>query len=219
MFAIVWKDLLLEARNRSMLASLFVLSVLILLVFELALSPSPHEAVRMAPGLLWTAIVLSASIALGRSFAIEREGRAIDILVAAPIDRGSIYLAKVIVNVTVLSIFELMLLPMLVGFTGVEIANALPALMLILVAGNIGIAAVGALFAPAAHATRARELVLPLVALPLEVPLIVACVQATELVLAGAHASAIWPRVVLLGSFDALFLAAGWILFESVAVD
>jgi heme exporter protein B len=217
--AIIWKDLVLEARNRSMLASLFVLAILILVVFELALSPSPEEARRMAPGLLWTAIVLSASIALGRSFAVEREGRAIDMLIAAPLDRGSIFLAKVAVNVVVLAAFEVLLLPMVVAFTGTPVAAALGPVIAILLAGNLGLAAVGALFAPAAHATRARELVLPLVALPLEVPLVIACVQATELALAGASMDALWPRAVLLGSFDALFVAAGWLLFESVAVD
>ncbi len=219
MLAIIWKDLVLEARNRSMLASLFVLAILILVVFELALSPSPEEARRMAPGLLWTAIVLSASIALGRSFAVEREGRAIDMLIAAPLDRGSIFLAKVAVNVVVLAAFEVLLLPMVVAFTGTPVAAALGPVIAILLAGNLGLAAVGALFAPAAHATRARELVLPLVALPLEVPLVIACVQATELALAGASMDALWPRAVLLGSFDALFVAAGWLLFESVAVD
>ncbi len=219
MLAIIWKDLVLEARNRSMLASLFVLAILILVVFELALSPSPEEARRMAPGLLWTAIVLSASIALGRSFAVEREGRAIDMLIAAPLDRGSIFLAKVAVNVVVLAAFEVLLLPMVVAFTGTPVAASLGPVIAILLAGNLGLAAVGALFAPAAHATRARELVLPLVALPLEVPLVIACVQATELALAGASMDALWPRAVLLGSFDALFVAAGWLLFESVAVD
>lgn len=219
MFAIIWKDLVLEARNRSMLASLFVLGLLILVVFELALSPSPQEAARMAPGLLWTAIVLSASIALGRSFSVEREGRAIDILLAAPIDRGAIYLAKVVVNVIVLCVFEVFLLPMVVAFTNAPVGNNLLGVLAVLFCGNVGLGAVGALFAPAAHATRARELVLPLVALPLQVPLVIAGVQATELLLAGAGAAELWPRFVLLGSFDTLFVTAGWLLFETVAVD
>lgn len=219
MSALFFKDLLLEARNRSMVSSLFVVGLLVLLIFEIALDPSEKEAARMAPGLLWTAVILASTIGLGRLFAIEREGRAFDALLIAPIDRGSIFLAKMAAAVVILLVFESLLLIPFAAFTGVAISQNLGELYVILLGGNLGIAAVGTLFAPAAHATRARELIMPLVVLPLEIPLIVAVVQATEMVLGGAALSELGTRATLLMSFDALFIAAGWLLFEVVAVD
>lgn len=219
MTALLLKDLLLEARNRSVVSSLFVVGLLILLIFEIALDPSPKEAARMAPGLLWTAVILASTIGLGRLFAVEREGRAFDALLIAPIDRGSIFLAKVAAAVVLLLIFETLLLVPFAAFTGVELGSRLGPLYVVLIAGNLGIAAVGTLFAPAAHATRARELIMPLVVLPLEIPLIVAVVQSTEMVLGGTGLADLGTRATLLLSFDALFLAAGWLLFEVVAVD
>ena len=219
MRAIVWKDLLTEIRTRDTLSSLFILGVLVLVVFQFALNLSPVETRKLAPGLLWTAILFSSSIAIGRTLVIEREAGCIGALMIAPIDRGTVFLSKLTVNVILLTIFEILLLPIFAVMTDAPVWAALPRLAVVLFAGSLGIAAVGTLFALAAAGTRARELMLPLVALPLEVPLVIAAVQATELVLAGASLGALGAWGNLLFSFDALFVAAGWLAFEHIAVE
>jgi heme exporter protein B len=181
--AIVWKDLLTEIRTRDTLASLFILGVLVLVVFQFALNLSPMEARKLAPGLLWTAILLSSAIAIGRTLVVEREAGCIGALMIAPIDRGTVFLAKLTVNVILLAVFEVLLLPVFAIMTDAPVWTVLPRLAVVLFAGSLGIAAVGTLFALAAAGTRARELMLPLVALPLEVPLVIAAVQATDAVL------------------------------------
>jgi heme exporter protein B len=217
--AIVWKDLLLEARGRETVSSLFVLGVLVLVIFELAIDVVPANAARVAPGILWVAIVLSATVALSRVFIMERENGCMTALLLAPVDRGSVFLAKLIVNVVYLAVFEAALLPVFSILFGVSIIPRLGPLCVVLALGSIGLAATGTLFATVALGTKARELMLPLLVLPLEVPLLIAAVHATEMVLQGHPLSALGAWGHLLIAFDVLFVTSGWLAFEFISVD
>jgi heme exporter protein B len=92
--AIIWKDLVLEARSRETVASLFVLGVLVLVIFNFAVDIAPDDVADVRPGVLWIAIVFSATLALGRAFAIERENGCMTALLLAPVDRGLVFFAK-----------------------------------------------------------------------------------------------------------------------------
>jgi heme exporter protein B len=219
MSAIIWKDLLSELRSRDTLMSLFVLGVLVLVIFQFTLNLSPAETRRLAPGMLWTAIVFSSSLGIGRTLVSEREAGCLGALVIAPIDRGSIFIAKLTVNLILLSLFEITLLPVFALMTDVSLIAVLPRLAIVILAGTIGLAAVGTLFALAAAGTRSRETMLPLIALPLEIPLLIAAVQSTEAVLVGTELSGLGAWGNLLFAFDALFVAVGWLTFEFVAVE
>jgi len=219
MSAIIWKDLLSELRSRDTVMSLFVLGVLVLVIFQFALNLSPSETRRLAPGMLWSAIVFSSSLAIGRTLISEREAGCLGALVIAPIDRGTVFIAKLIVNVCLLSVFEIVFLPIFALMTDVPILTVLPRLAAVVFAGTLGLAAVGTLFALAAAGTRARETMLPLLALPLEIPLVLAAVQCTEGVLSGSAVTALGAWANLLLAFDTLFIAVGWLAFEFVAVE
>jgi heme exporter protein B len=219
MWAVIWKDLMLEARGRETIASLFLLGLLILVLFNFAIEIDASNVAQIAPGVLWIAIVFSATLALGRAFAIERENGCMTGLLLAPLDRGSLFLSKLVVNILVLLVFEAMLLPCFLLLFGVESIAMLPNLIVVLLAGTVGLAAVGTLFALAALGTRARELMLPLLILPLQVPLLIAAVQSTALVLDGASLSALGAWGTMLVGFDVVFVTAGWLVFEFVAVD
>ncbi|MFN2425425.1 MAG: heme exporter protein CcmB [Candidatus Binatia bacterium] len=219
MLALLWKDLVLEARSRETLPALFVLGLLVLVVFDFSLAMKPEEAARFAGGILWVAIVFASVLALGRTFLIERENACIEGLLTSPLDRGSIFLAKLAVNVILLLAFEVLLLPVFSLIYGVPLTANFPALVAVMVAGTIGIAATGTLFALAALGTRAREMVLPLLVLPLQIPLLIAAVQSTNMVLGGSGLAALGMRGELLIGFDILAVTAGWMLFEFVLVD
>jgi len=216
---LLWKDLVLEARSRETLPALFVLGVLVLVTFHFSLAPKPEEALRLAPGILWVAIVFASVLALGRTFLVERENGCIDGLLTSPLDRGSIFLAKLAVNTLLLLAFEALLLPVFALLYGVPITGNLVALVVVLAGGSVGLAATGTLFALAALGTRAREMVLPMLVLPLQVPLLIAVVQATEMVLAGASLGDLGLRATLVVAFDVLFVTLGWLLFEFVLTD
>jgi heme exporter protein B len=219
MWAIIWKDVLLEVRRRETVMSLFVLGVLVLLVFQLAVDVDEETSAALAPGLLWVAIVFAGMIGLGRIFLIERENSAMTGLLMAPVDRGSLFLAKLGVNLAVMLTFEVLLLPVFFAFFGLPLGAAALGFGAVLLAGTLGLAATGTLFALAAMGTRARELMLPLMVLPLEVPLVLAAVQCTEAVLGGAGLGELGAWGNLLLGFDVLFVTLGWMTFEFLTVD
>jgi heme exporter protein B len=219
MFAIIWKDIVLEARSRETIASLLVFGVVVLVVFNFALDVTPANVLQLAPGLLWVAIVLSAVTGLGRTFLIERENSCMTGLLLAPVERSSIYLAKLAVNILLLLVFETALIPFFLLIYAVPIAGNLPALCVVVLIGTIGLSAAGTLFATVAVGTRARELMLPLIVLPLQIPLLISAVQATGLVLAGQTLGELGNWGVILLSFDVLFITMGWLAFEFISVD
>jgi len=219
MLALLWKDLVLEARSRETLPALFVLGLVVLVVFQFALALRPEDTARLAGGILWVAIVFASVLALGRTFLVERENACIEGLLTSPLDRGSIFLAKLGVNVILLVLFEALLLPVFALLYDVSLAANPAALVAVVLAGTVGLAAVGTLFALAALGTRAREMVLPLLVLPLQIPLLIAAVQSTQLVLGGAGLASLGMRGELLVGFDVLVVTAGWMLFEFVLVD
>jgi heme exporter protein B len=219
MLALIWKDLVLEWRSRETLPALFVLGVLVLTVFSFALALRPEDSERFAAGILWVAIVFASVLALGRTFLIERENSCIEGLLTSPLDRGSIFLAKLAVNTVLLLAFEALLLPVFALLFDVSLSANFAGLVAVVVAGTIGLAAMGTLFALAALGSRAREMVLPLIVLPLQIPLLIAAVQATQMVLGGSGLAALGLRGDLLIGFDVLAVTAGWLLFEYVLVD
>jgi heme exporter protein B len=219
MLALMWKDLLLESRSRETVLSLFVLGVTILLVFNFALDVVPANVSRLAPGLLWIAIIFSAMLGLGRTFLIERENACMAGLLMAPLDRGALFIAKLAVNFLLIITFELLLLPVFVLLFDLELGGRMIALAAVLAGGTLGLAAVGTLFALAALGTRARELMLPILVLPLQIPLLIAAVKATSLVMAGAAVTELGPWGHLMAAFDILFVTVGWLAFEFVSVD
>lgn len=219
MLAIILKDALIESRSRETVFSLFILGVLILLIFNFAIDVTPSNVALVAPGVLWLAIVFSSSLALGRAFQIERDNGCMDALLLAPVDRGIVFLAKFTVNVLLLTVFELFLVPVFSFMYDVDLLPVIPGLACVLFAGTVGLSAAGTLFALAAAGTRARELMLPLIILPLQIPLLIAVVQATAIVLDGQGITSVgaWGNLIL--SFDILFVTVGWLAFEFVAVE
>jgi heme exporter protein B len=217
--ALIWKDLVLEWRSRETLPALFVLGVLVLVVFSFALALAPEDNERFAGGILWVAIVFASVLSLGRTFLIERENACIEGLLTSPLDRGSIFLAKLAVNTVLLLAFEALLLPVFALLFDVSLLANFGGLVAVVVSGSVGLAAIGTLFALAALGSRAREMVLPLIVLPLQIPLLIAAVQSTQMVLGGYGLATLGLRGHLLIGFDVLAVTAGWLLFEYVLVD
>jgi heme exporter protein B len=204
--ALARKDLLLELRARDTLPAmvLFVFSTLV--VFHFALPGNSSELA--ATGLLWVAIVFTALLGLSRAFAAEREQGVIDGLVLAPSDRSAIWLGKALSVLVFLGLAELVALPAFALF----FAPVDGTMILGVVLADLGIAAVGTLLAAMAAASRARELLLPLIFLPLAIPIIVGGVGASVTDDPGRY-------VGFLGLYDALFAIICWASFEYVVTE
>ena len=204
--ALARKDLRLELRARDTLPAmlLFVLSTLV--VFHFAL-PSGADDLA-AQGLLWVALVFTALLGLARAWAPERESGALDGLVLAPCDRSAIWLGKAVAVFVFLLAIEVVALPAFAVFFSPLDTSAVLGVLL----ANVGICAVGTLLAAMAAASRTRELILPLLFLPLAIPLIVGGV--------GASVSTDPARyLTFLGLYDAVFALLCWSSFEYVVSE
>jgi heme exporter protein B len=203
--ALARKDLLLELRGRETLPAMALFVVSVLVAFRFVLTEDQTDA---AAGLLWVAIVFTALLGLGRAFVPEREQGVLDALVLAPCDRSAIWLAKLVATLVFLVLVELIALPAFaLFFDGVDGAT-LAAVAL----ADIGICAVGTLLAAMAVAGRARDLLLPLLFLPLAIPIVIGGVGATVVDEPARYLG-------FLGLYDALFAILAWATFDYVVTE
>ena len=218
-WAVVRKDLAVEVRTRETLASLLLLGLLTLLVLSFAFDPTSELRPEAAPGALWVAVTFAGILGLGRSFTTERENDCLMGLLLSPIDRGSIYLAKVASNFVLMTTAQAGILPVFVLFFDVAATPALLGVAAAVLLGLFGLAALGSLFAAIAVRTRAREVMLPLLMLPLIVPLFIAGVSVTGKLLAGADFATVQPWLGSMLAIDVIFVVAGWLLFDAAVEE
>jgi heme exporter protein B len=204
--ALARKDLLLELRARDTLPAMLLFVVSTLVVFHFVL-PGDSSALA-ATGLLWVAIVFTALLGLTRAFSAEREQGVIDGLVLAPSDRSAIWLGKALSILVFLGVAELVALPAFALFFGAVDATLIAGVAL----ADLGIAAVGTLLAAMAAASRARELLLPLLFLPLAIPILIGGVGASVADDPGRYLG-------FLGLYDGLFAIICWASFEYVVTE
>ncbi len=199
--AVAWKDALLELRTKEIATALLVFALLAVVVFNFAIDPTPRTAATVGPGILWVAIVFSGALGLGRSFATERDGAAMTGLLLAPVARDAVYFGKVLSIFLLMAAVEVVVFPIFLALFNLSPGDLW--LIPIALLATLGIAAVGTLFSAMAVNTRSREIMLPVLFLPVVLPAIVAAVEATGGVFSG-ESPALW--VPFLVVFDAIFL-------------
>jgi heme exporter protein B len=214
MLTLIRKDLQIEFRTKETLASLLLLGLLTLVVLSFAFDPTSELRVEAAPGALWVAVIFAGVLGLSRSFLAERENDCLQGLLLCPVDRGTIYLAKTAANFIFMTAAQVLIVPIFVFFFNLPLTAALAGVFLSLLLGVLGFAAVGTLFAAMAVRTRAREVMLPLLLVPLVVPIFIAGVKITGRLLAGKPLADVAPWLNLMVGFDVIFLVVAWLLFE-----
>jgi len=227
--AIVIKDIVVELRAKQVLPTMIVLGMLIVFILRMASESSSTSAGApvMGAAALWIAFLFSGLLAQERSFAAEQQNGCIDGLLLAPLDPGTIYLAKLVANVVMLSIFELIVVPIgLISFD-LHVGGRWPQLLAVLLLGNLGISSVGTLFSAAVQLTRTRGSLLSIVVLVILMPMLIPASFAL-LVLFGAMPEQVGGTgsLAFVGSFraalgyllafDAVFVVACWLLFPVV---
>jgi len=204
--ALARKDLLLELRARDTLPAMLLFVVATFVVFHFALPSGSSDLA--ASGLLWVAIVFTALLGLGRAFVPEREQRVLDGLVLAPCDRSAIWLGKGIATLAFLAAAEVVALPVFALFFHGLTAATIAAVVL----ADLGICAVGTFLGAMAVATRARDLLLPLLFLPLAIPIVIGGVGASIVDSPGRY-------LAFLALYDAVFALICWASFEYVVTE
>ncbi|MGI8944668.1 MAG: heme exporter protein CcmB [Thermoleophilaceae bacterium] len=217
---ILRKDLTIELRTRQSVPAMALFTITVYVLFHFGLDRDSLDG-ELAAGVLWVTLLLATVIGVARLFAAEREQGGIDALLLAPVDRTALFLAKATALFLYLTALELVSVPVFaLLLLGPGLGGALPELAAILLLANIGLAGVGALVAALAVEARARDLIVPLMLLPLLVPLLIGAASATEPLLRGSQSAEDLGRFLgLLGAYDAVFVLIALAVFDFLLDD
>jgi len=211
---IVWKDILTELRTKEVVTSVLVFALLVMVIFSFAFGTGASTIEMVAPGILWVALTFGGVLGFNRIFTVEKENSRLEGLMLCPIDRAVIYWGKLVSSFTFILAIAVVITPIFLFLFNLPLF--LPRLALIIVLAILGFAVVGTLFSAVAINTRARDIMLPILFLPVVIPVIVAAVKATTLVLAGKPWGdmLIWLQIMI--AFDVIYLVVATLVFEFV---
>tara|TARA_B100000676_G_C17790855_1_gene686959 strand:+ start:97 stop:630 length:534 start_codon:yes stop_codon:yes gene_type:complete len=161
-YTLVRKDLLLEFRTKEIIIPMFTFGLAIILIFSLSFNASQEINHTFSPGLLWIIILFVSSLGLHRMFVLEKEFDAFTLNLAAPIDRGTIFISKVVSGTILLLIAEIMIIPPFVVFMNLSIPSNWPIMMLILIIGDLGIMSIGAIISGLSMRAKLSEILFPI---------------------------------------------------------
>lgn len=211
---LVWKDLTSELRTKEMLSAMLIFAFLTTVIFSFAFDPDGETVKKVFPGIIWVALIFAGILGLNRSFLSEKSNDCIMGLMLCTTDRGIIYLGKMISNLIFMYIMEAVTLPILFVLFDYRLKGSLLYLILIVALGTWGFIAIGTFLAALSVNTRNSEILLPIILFPLIVPLLIAAVQATGVILGGGVWGdwSNWFRI--LTAFAVIFTVVPWLLFD-----
>ncbi|MCZ6800706.1 MAG: heme exporter protein CcmB [Nitrospirae bacterium] len=212
----VWKDLIIEIRSRETISSMFFFALIVILVFSFSFSMDQQAARELIAGIMWVAFAFTGIIGLGKSFSAELQNDSLEYLQISPVPKGAIYLGKVLANLAFIFTVEVILFPMFIILFNLDIIEEIPILLLIFFLATLGLAAVGTLFSALTVQIRAREVMLPILLLPLVVPVMIAAVEASKGALGGDPLSLYRQWLELLVIFDLIFTVVSFWMFEFI---
>ena len=211
LLAVLWKDLTIELRSRDRVVAMVVFSLLVVMVFHLSL---PADTRDTAPGLLWIAYVFAALLGLGRSFSLELENDAVSGIALAPADRGWVFLGKAAANWIILSAVQAVTALVFALVFDLDLMAVAGRLAGVVALSSVGLCAIGTLSAAVAVRTRFREVMLPLLMLPLLWPVLSSAVRATRQLLTSGSLS-LEPIQFLIVT-DGIYLIVSFLVFEYI---
>ncbi len=216
LFTLVAKDLRTEWHSKEVLSSTVFFAVIAMTVINFSFEPGQFQQEQVGAGILWTSFLFAAMLGMNRLFQAEIERGGLEGLMLCPVDRTSLFVAKCTSLFALLSTTVVATLFLFVIFFTVRLDGGLPALLVVALLGTLGLAALGTTFAAMAAKTRAREVLLPLLLVPIGIPLLIAAVKCTAAVLRGDSLASVAGWLQLLAAFDVIFLAAGYLTFPAI---
>lgn len=215
--AILWKDLAAEFRSKELISAMLVFSLLVVLIFNFALQLDRVTRENVAAGVLWVTAVFSGTLGLNRSLALEKDRGSLDGLLLTPVDRSALYFGKMLGNWLFMLIVQAVILPVFAVLYNLPMLT--PLLLVFVVLGTLGYAGVGTLLASMAVHSRSRDVMLPILLLPVALPVLVAAVQGTG----GVLEKRTWDEISLwfnlLVVYDVIFIAVAYMAFDYVVEE
>ncbi len=225
-FLIFRKDFLVEWRSKQIFPTMFVFSLLLLLVFNVAFEFRSDINFRTVSAMVWITFIFSGLLALGRSFSLEKENNAFAFLLLTPVSRSYIYLGKLLSNVVMVLLSELFILPLFFLFflsdakgISLSLTGAILPFLGVTVLGTIGFIALGTFFSSMALNTKLRDMMLPLLVFPLIIPVVITSVGICSSILEGRPFGYYAFSLQVLVSFDIIFVLLCSLLFEYLIED
>jgi heme exporter protein B len=212
--AITWKDALSEMRTREVVISILVFTLLVIVTFNFAFSASQQMVTPIAPAILWVTFAFAGVLSFNRSFVLEKEDGCFGGLMACPISREVIYIGKMLSSLLFMLIIEAIALPVFALLFNLPVFSL--QLVVVTILATIGFVAIGTLFSALAVNTKAREMVLPILFLPLVVPVIICAVKASGLALSGEPWSSLSSWLQIIAAFDVIFLVVSFWVFPFI---
>jgi heme exporter protein B len=210
---VLGKEIRAEMRTRELLQTTIVFTVIVVTLFNFAFEPTVEEARRIGPGLIWITLLFAGSLMLNPTFVREQTNDTIYALRMSPAGPFAILLGKTLANLIFLGITEAVLLPVFAILYNVSLISVVGRLAFVLLLGTFGLVVVGTVFSAVAAQARMRELLLPVLLLPVLIPLLFAAVEATAGLLSDSPAlDRTWISVLL--AFDSVFFTASWLLCD-----
>jgi heme exporter protein B len=218
-WAVFQKDLMIELRTKDSLNAMLFFGIVVLVIFNFALE-SARDSIRAAvPGVLWVSFAFSGTLGLNRMFASEKENSCLQGLLMAPVDRGLIYLGKMLAASVFMLVTEVIIFVFCLVFFNLQVWKEIPYLALVFVLGTLGFTAVGTLLSAVAVNTRMREVLLPLILFPVILPVMVNAVEATNIILNTSDYGQLKLPLSVMSVFTIVFGTLSYLLFDFVLED
>ena len=219
--AVIWaigrKDLLLETRNKDIIVAVSAFALLVLMVFTFAIDINQVNAKLTGPGILWASIAFAGVTGLNRAFALELEGNTLEALMLAPISRDLIYVGKMFGNFLFITAAQIIVIPIFAVLFNLAVLRW--EMLVVSLLTTVGFSAIGTLFAAMSMRVRAREVMLPLLFLPVVTPLIMAAVESTSHVVNDGSWPEISQWIQLALAFDIAFIVVSAFIFQQILED
>jgi heme exporter protein B len=211
---IVWKDMISEIRTKESISSIMVFTLLVIVIFNFTFGSSQETINLVAPGIIWVTFTFAGVLSLNRAFITEKEGGCIEGLLACPISRETIYIGKMLGSLIFMLIVEAIALPFFALLFNLPLLSY--EIVIITFLTTVGFVSIGTLFSAIAADTKAREMVLPILFLPVVSPLIVGAVEASGLAISGKAWSSMTTWLQIIIAFDIIFVVASYLVFPFV---
>jgi heme exporter protein B len=218
-YAIIWKDLLLELRTRERIAAMGAFAVLAGVLFNYATDQTIVRPQDVAAGLIWMTLVFGGLLGIGRTFHLEAQDGAFQGVLTSPAPKDAVFLGKTLANFVLLFVVSLLVVGVFMLFFRLELGSNPGMLVLTLALGALGFVALGTLFSAVSSGTHMGETLLPILVFPLLVPMVIYGVSATSRLFADRPVAEVAGNLRMLGAFALLGVAAGAVLFRYVVEE
>lgn len=204
-----------ELRTKELINATVVFAVLVTIVFSFIIEPGSEVKYEITGGIFWMAVIFSGILGLNKAMLNEMQGGNFEALMLAPIDRSAVFFGKFISNMLFLLLMQAVLVPLFIVFYNINLISN-PIMILVIFLATYGYSLTGTLFAIISVKTKTREIMLPLLTLPVMVPIILAAINSTNVFISGGTIDDchIWLKVMAV--FDIIFTAAIFAVFSSV---